>query len=211
VPPGDVLGVFATNAAGTKIDYYIRRELRYDVRLQAGGAATADLDITLDNGAPANAEPSYPLGPYPGTGLGVGDSMTFITTTCAPGCTMDGATRDGEPFGMEAHTLRGSPVLAGYLRADAGRSGSLQMTLRQPDAWSGDEGGGEYRLTLQGQATLQPTTVTVTIGVPAGMRIEDTNVPMEVSGTEAVWTGTLGREMELAVRFQRPFPSRLWS
>jgi hypothetical protein len=124
---------------------------------------------------------------------------------------MEGATQDGEPSGMEAHTLRGYPVFGEYLQADAASSASMTVSLRQPNAWVGGEDGGAYRLTLQAQPTVRPMTATVSIQAPPGMRISDTNMPMDVRGDRAVWTGTLDRDVELAVRFQRPFPSRLWS
>lgn len=37
---GDFLGVFASNAAGNKVDYYVDRRIRYEVTLGAGGGAT---------------------------------------------------------------------------------------------------------------------------------------------------------------------------
>ncbi|HSL68306.1 MAG TPA: hypothetical protein VK977_09155, partial [Actinomycetota bacterium] len=210
VGSGDLLGVHASNAAGTKIDYYVRHDIAYDVRLDAGGGATGELDVTFENEAPADAEPSYPLGPYPGSGLGVGDSLSFVTVTCAPGCSMEAASQNGEPSGMEAHALRGYPVFGDFVRANAASSSSLTVSLAQPNAWVGGDDGGTYRLTLQAQPTVEPMTATVSIQAPPGMRITDTNVPMDVRGDRAVWTGTLERDVEIWMRFQQPFPARVW-
>jgi hypothetical protein len=208
---GNLFGVSVSNADGTKVDYYVHREDRYEVRLAPDGSAAVDSTTSFANDAPVGAEPSYVLGPYPGTGLGVGDSRSFVATYCAPGCHLEDARLDGETAGVEPHSDRGLPVFTTYVRTDAGSSSALELSLSQPDAWTGDELGGTYRVVLRGQPTISPTTTTLVVRVPPGMRIVETSVPMEITGDEATWQGTVGREQTFELRFERPFPERVWT
>jgi Protein of unknown function (DUF4012) len=210
-PRGDFFGVFTSDASGTKVDYYVSRDVRYEVSLGAGGTGSAEASLTFRNGAPAHARPSYVLGPYPGTGLGVGDHQSFLSVYCPAGCEMARATEDGAPVGMEVHTELGFRSLSRYVRVDARGSRTIGLSLRLRRVWSGDELGGTYTLRLQGQPTIRATTVTLVVRVPEGMRIVHTSLPMKVRGAEATWRGTVGRQRDFSVRFQRPFPGRVWT
>jgi hypothetical protein len=210
-PRGDSFGVFTSDASGTKVDYYVSRDVRYEVSLGAGGTGSAEASLTFRNDAPADARPSYVLGPYPGTGLEVGDHQSFLSVYCPAHCEMARATEDGAPAGMEVHTELGFRSLSRYVRVDAQGSRTIGLSLRLRRVWSGDELGGTYTLRLQGQPTIRPTTVTLVVRVPEGMRIVHTSVPMQVRGAEATWRGAIGRQRDFSVRFQRPFPGRLWT
>ncbi len=208
---GTLLGVATSNADGTKVDYYLNRDVRYEIELAAEGSGNILATTTFTNEAPVDADPSYVFGPYPGIGLGAGDSRAFVAAYCAPACALEGARRDGEPVGVESHSDRGLPVFTTFVRTDAGGTSSLELETTQPDAWVGDEFGGTYELTVRGQPTIKPTTGTVVIDVPPGMRVVDTSVPMEVVDGRATWHGTLGREQRIAIRFEVPFPDRFWT
>jgi hypothetical protein len=169
-----------------------------------------ETSVAFRNGAPEDAEPSYVLGPYPGTDLGVGDALSFVSVYCAPGCELQRATEDGEPAGMEVHREAGLRSLHRYLRVGPGEVTTLELGLQVREAWSGDDAEGTYRLRLQGQATIRPTQVEVVIRVPEGMRVVATSEPMRVRGGRAVWRGTLGREVDLELRFRRSLAGRLW-
>ncbi|HUF58890.1 MAG TPA: DUF4012 domain-containing protein [Actinomycetota bacterium] len=210
-PRGDFLGVFTSDASGTKVDYYMSRDVRYEVSLGAGGTGSAEASLTFRNDAPADARPSYVLGPYSGTGLGVGDHQSFLSVYCRAGCEMARATEEGDPAGMEVHTELGFRSLSRYVRVDAQGSRTIGLSLRLRRIWAGDELGGTYTLRIQGQPTIRPTTVTLVVRVPDGMRIVHTSVPMQVRGAEATWRGSIGRQRDFSVRFQRPFPGRVWT
>jgi hypothetical protein len=211
-PPagGDVFGLFTSDASGTKVDYFVRREIRYEVTLGARGTASVEASIVFQNDAPSGASPSYALGPYPGTGLAVGEELSFVSVYCAAGCEMTGATEDGAAAGMEVHRELGLRSLHRYIRVEPQGSRSLGLSLRVRDAWEGGAAEGAYRVRFQGQATIQATEVTLLVRVPEGMRIVETSVPMRVIGGEATWRGKLGRELDLWVRFRTPLPARIW-
>jgi hypothetical protein len=210
-PRGDLFGVYTSNAAGNKVDYFAERDVRYEVSLGPGGTASAEASITFVNGAPAGAKASYALGPYPGTGLGAGDAMSFLSVYCGGRCEMSRAAEDGVPVGMEVHSELGFRSLSRYLRVNAQESRTMGLSLQLPDAWEGDEIGGVYRLRIQSQPTIRPPTGTVVIRVPAGMRIVHTSAAMQIRGNEATWRGTIGRQRDFLVRFHRPLPGRMWA
>src|SRR4029450_8632291 len=77
---GDYLGVFLSNAAGNKVDYYLDPRLSYRVTLGPDGTASAEASVNLANGAAAGQQPSEVLGPYGSTGLEPGDTQWWVET-----------------------------------------------------------------------------------------------------------------------------------
>ncbi|MGQ0668923.1 MAG: DUF4012 domain-containing protein [Actinomycetota bacterium] len=210
-PSGDYLGVFASNATGTKVDYYVSREVRYEVSLGPDGTAASVATVAFTNDAPAGAPPGYALGPYPGTGLGVGDDLSFVSVYCGAFCELVGVTQDGRTAGVEAHEEGGYPMFATYLRVDAQSSRTLGYSLQTHGAWKGDDLDGTYGIRIQGQPTAPPTTTTLVVRVPEGMEIVEASDGMEFDGREATWRGETGRSRDFVVVFRKPFPDRTWS
>ena len=207
---GDLFGAFASNADGTKIDYYVRRSLSYRVTLGAGGDSTARVALAASNNAPRDAGESPVFGPSPGTGLEPGVSESFVTMYCASGCEFQDATLDGEPHGLEAHRERGLSVFSTYVHTPPGKTSELMLKLQRPDAWTGDELGGTYRLRIRGQPSVRPTRASISIEAPAGMNIVDATPGMHVAGGRATWEGDLDAVQEFEIRFQKPPLGRLW-
>ena len=212
LPParGDLFGVFTSDASGTKVDYFVERDIRYEITLGAEGSASVQASVAFSNRAPADAEPSYALGPYPGTGLGVGEALPFVSIYCAARCEMTGATEDDGPIGFEVHGELGLTSLHRYARVGPQEMRTLALGLRVRRAWLGNDVEGVYRLTLRTQATITPTRATVVIRPPKGMEIVSASPGSEVRGGEARWSGRSGTSTELFVRFRRPLADRVW-
>jgi hypothetical protein len=210
-PPGDYVAVSATNAAANKLDYYVRRSLDYDVRLNPDGSANTTLTVSLENPSPTSGQPQYVIGPFPGSSA-VGESVSFLSTYCAEACELERHTLDGRqaPVGVEREL--GHRVFSEFVRVDPGATTTLGYELAVPDAWLGDALSGAYRLTLQDQpSTVHPTTVTVTVHAPPGTTIWNASQQMRVGVGRATWTGTVGKLLELRVEFRKPFVERAWS
>ena len=207
---GDVFGAFASNADGTKIDFYVQRSLSYHVDLGEGGGSTAEVALTAENTAPTHPERSYVFGPYPGTGLEPGVSEAFVSVYCAPGCGFQAATLDGKPQGLEAHRERGLPVFSTYVQTAPGTTSELALELRRADAWTGDKLGGTYRLRIRAQQTVLPTRGTISIQAPQGTDIVDATPGMLIAGGRATWEGDLAAVQDFEIRFQRPPLGRFW-
>ena len=204
-----------SNAAANKVDFYVRQDLTYEVRLAADGKATAEASARIINQAPAGAAPSYSLGPcdcfpHDDPHLEAGEDRMWTQFYCAAGCSLARSTEDGRDVILEAHRDLGLPVFAGFIQVKPQRSSHVALSLALPHAWDGDRAAGSYGLRLQGQTTLA-TTATVTVRAPDGMSIVWTSVPMHVKGNVATWHGALQGARDFEVRFQRGFFGRMWA
>jgi hypothetical protein len=187
----------------------VRREIRYEVTLGANGTASVEASIVFHNDAPSGAAPSYVLGPYPGTGLAVGEELSFASVYCVQGCEMTGAAEDGEAAGMEVRRERGLRSLHRYIRVEPQASRTLDLSLRVRRAWEGDDAEGTYRLHLQGTGHDPADGGDGALRAPDGMPIVGTTGSMRASGEEAVWRGAFGTELDLEARFRRPLAGRM--
>ena len=213
---GDYLGVAVNNIGGNKLDYYMHRDLTYDVSLGEGGRATAVATVGFRNDAPADAEPGYVFGPYEGKqlrGLDLqpGEAYQRSSLYCAAGCSLASATRDGEPYPLQAYREQGLPLLVGLQRIPTQTGDEVRYDLEQGDVWAGTSGVGTYHLTIRSQPTLNPTTATVTIRPPEGTSIAYASSPLEVEDGVATWSGELSDVTTFEVRFQKGFVGRVWS
>jgi hypothetical protein len=213
---GDFFSPVVNNIGGNKIDYYVKRSVHYEVALEAGGSAEADAKVSFANGAPANAEPSYALGPFEGGALAPlhlvpGEEYARAGFYCGSGCELERATVQGQPMVVEPYTERNLSLYAGYLRILPQETEHVALELKLAAAWQGSDAEGTYRLRLQNQPTVQPTAATVTIRVPAGMHISFASQLLTVDGDTATWAGRLSDVTDLEVRFERGFLGRVWA
>jgi uncharacterized protein DUF4012 len=209
----DFFGVAHSNAAANKVDFYLRQELSYQVRLQPNGRAEAVASTTIINRAPVGARPGYVFGPSSkviinGRHLEPGEDRTWTQFYCAQGCRLARALVEREDTILESHRELGLPVYAGFFEVKPSRSRKVDLSLQLPSAWEGDRTVGSYRLRVQAQPSLA-TAGTVTIRAPDGMRIVWTSVPMQVESGMATWRGSLEGARDFEVRFQRSWFSRI--
>jgi hypothetical protein len=75
----DVLGVFNQNAAGNKIDWFLRRSIHYEIRPGPDpDTKLGILTVELNNQAPASGLPKYIIGPID-EGYAPGENRTILT------------------------------------------------------------------------------------------------------------------------------------
>lgn len=217
LPGHDFFAVFASNASGTKIDYYARRDLDYRIRLLSDGSGLATASVTIENQAPASGQPAYVIGPYgadspsgPDPRFRAGESVSYVSVYCGADCALSRAAMNGVPMGLQAQRELGHWVLSTYVSVPSRSSRVLAVGLERPGAWDGDRWGGEYVLTLQGQTMLTPTHFTVEVALPPGMRVTSSSPGAVSVGDTVKWSGTLTGAVTLEVRFAPPLPVRLW-
>jgi len=214
--PSDYLAIVANNWAGNKVDFYLTPKITYDVKLQDQGAAIADVSVLYTNDAPRGAKPSYALGPYEGAdhenhNLGVGEDLLQTSTYCAWSCQLIDSTLDGKPSGMLQNPSGDLTLFGKWIHIRAGESKDIGLELALGQAWQSSGTGGIYRLRLQGQPTIRPTTATVTIHAPEGATFVGANrEDVSIQGAVATWEGPIGRATDLELEFERPFVDRLW-
>ena len=95
----DVVGVFANNSAGNKLDWYLRTDVTYDVRLDARtGVAHAHLTVVLRNDAPAQGLPDY----VTGTNSAPGHNRVTLDVLRSPDDRLVDAKLNGSPAAISS-------------------------------------------------------------------------------------------------------------
>ncbi|MEA2521927.1 MAG: hypothetical protein QOI81_1573, partial [Actinomycetota bacterium] len=114
-------------------------------------------------------------------------------------------------FPVARHVDEGLTLYHGQVRIPAQTTTSIHLSLNVPDAWTGNTAQGLYRLTMQDQPTIVPTTATVTVHAPTGAAIAFATEGMKTSGATGTWTGKIGDRSVIEVRFQKGVLSRTWA
>jgi Protein of unknown function (DUF4012) len=205
---GDLLSVVVNSRSGSKVDFYAKRSIDYDVRLGGTGEAIATTTMTLENDAPTRRIPGHVTMPL--IAGQPGDNVSLTTFSCVAPCGLVSATRDGKEIGMRAGSELGYPWFQDFSTVPAGTTRVLEVTTHERGVWQGTGAAGSYRLTILNQTTVKPTPYRVTIHAPAGTRITWTSEPMRLDGGTAVWEGTPESRTVLEVRFSAPIPLRWW-
>jgi hypothetical protein len=208
-PAGDFLAVVANNAAGNKIDFYARRTLQYEVQLLEDRSARGHLEVTIQNDAPSSGQPEYVIGPHPFVDAEAGDNITNVQTYCSTRCRVEGVRLDGLQVAVWRRTELGHPVIVTGMRIPAGGAGGLDYTWTTADAWGEEQGLIVYRLSVQGQPTIIPTRLEVSVTIPENAEVARTSPGMQVLADRVVWFGEAGDLATLEVAFDRPFPALL--
>jgi hypothetical protein len=202
-PAGDFLAVVVNNSGGNKIDFYATRTVRYEADLARDGTATGTAEVTLVNDAPRRGQPAYVIGPYPFTEARPGENLMRVSAYCARLCRFDDIRRDGRSVGVALGQELGHPLAIHGFGLPAGEQTSLRYAWTTREAWSGDEYGGIYRLTVQSQPTLAQTRLEVEVQIPEGMDVASASPGMRVLGDRVVWSGEAGDVTAFEVEFVR--------
>jgi hypothetical protein len=221
-PPGaddDLVSVVVNSAAGSKVDFYQGRSIRYDVELSEDGSAAATLDLTLRNDAPASGQPPYVIGPFRSLGQGVGpilpnlvagESVALVNVYCGADCVPQQARLDGTPVSVRTNVDLGMRYVQHYYSIRSGEQHTLQVRWDDPGGWDGNSSGGTYGMTFTNQITIRPARLTLTIAPPEGMRVVSVSAPLRIEGNSAVYRGEPGPRLDVEIEFGPPLPVRLW-
>jgi hypothetical protein len=222
LPPGaddDLVSVVVNSAAGSKVDFYQERSIRYDVELSEDGSAAAVLDLTLRNDAPVSGQPPYVIGPFPSHGEGAGpilpnlvagESVALVNVYCGADCVPQQARLDGAPVSVRTDVDLGMRYVQHYYSIRSGEQHTLRLRWDEPGAWDGNSSGGTYRMTFTNQITIRPSQVSLMIAPPQGMRVVSVSAPLRIEGNSAVYEGEPGPRLDVEVEFGPPLPVRLW-
>jgi hypothetical protein len=140
-PEGAFLSVVTQNVAGTKLDYYLRRTVRYAGRatgdaVSVGGdpvpVERATVEVTLANTAPPSGLPPYVTvrpDAVPGVPVPRGQNKLWVSLYLPGGTQLRSATVDGKPVSMESATERGLVVLSYVVTQDPGARTVLRVEV----------------------------------------------------------------------------------
>jgi hypothetical protein len=204
---GDLLSVVVNNGSQSKVDYYVRRSVRFAIRLGGDREAFATTEVTLRNDAPTEAPARTLIGPYV-PGAEPGDEIHVLGAWCPGACPLVKATYNGREIGVDGGQELGRAFHRHFGTVPSGETGTYRFVTRRDGVWEGDTSGGRYRLTLKPQTTVKPTRFDVRIAAPEGTRIVWASEGMHANGNVATWSGSPEAPVSLEVRFQAPFPRR---
>jgi hypothetical protein len=186
---GDYLMPVGINAGGNKLDAFLRRTVRWRVRLSPDGAASTSARFILANDGPASGLPRYIIGPYDSE-FRAGQNEQIATLYVAGGYGFTKATVDGRPTGAEAQADFGGLALTQQVGVQAKSTVILGYELSRATATErlGD-GRLRYRLLLRPQATVRPDQARITVEAPNGWRFDQAAPGSRLAGRTASWAG----------------------
>ncbi|MGA9159282.1 MAG: DUF4012 domain-containing protein, partial [Actinomycetota bacterium] len=215
----DLVSAVVNSGAGSKVDFYQERRLRYEVELADDGSAAARFDLTLANHAPTSGQPPYVIGPFrPEDGDGgpilrsleAGESVAMVNVYCGADCIPGEARMDGVPVEVATRVDLGMRYVQHYYAIPSGQQKTLMLTWDDPSAWEGNSSGGTYRMTFTDQVTIRPSTLHLRIEPPDDMRIVSASPPLRIVGGAAVYEGVPDPRLDIAIEFGPSLPVRLW-
>jgi hypothetical protein len=200
---GDYLMPVGVNAGGNKLDAFLRRTIRWRVRLDEEGAAQATAAFTLANDGPASGLPRYIIGPYD-SDFRAGQNEQIATLYVAGGYGFTRATLNGNPVGAEAQADFGGLALSQQVGVQSKSTVTLGNELARPAAAErvGDD-HLRYRLLLRPQATIRPDQAKITVEAPRGWHFSSVPPQTRMTKSEATWSGAFDRERELVFELAR--------
>ncbi|WP_052434674.1 DUF4012 domain-containing protein [Streptacidiphilus melanogenes] len=132
--PGPYAALVVNNSAGNKLDYYLDRQLRYELGPCSGGYRTSTVRIRLTDRAPTSGLPSYitlrsddPTHPHP-----PGSTLVWVSLYAAVGAQLWDAELDGRPLLMSPSVERSHLVVSAEVELGPGRTRELDLRLREP-------------------------------------------------------------------------------
>lgn len=153
MPPvhGDFIGVVTQNAAGNKLDWYLRRSVSYHAVLDARtDAISATMDLTLDNRSPASGLPAIVADPSLGATTEPGYDELYVSVYSP--WDLRSATLDGRPISLDPQEELGRFVYSGYVTVPPG--GEATLVVHLGGTWP--RPGEPYHVTEFQQPLLGP-------------------------------------------------------
>jgi uncharacterized protein DUF4012 len=195
-PVGDYLMPVGVNAAANKVDTFLRRHLRYSVRLQPDGGARVSASVTLRNGAPSGGLPRYLIGPFDRR-FQAGESRTLQSLYVAGAYGFTRAARDGRGVHVVTEEELNGLALTQDVSIPAGRSTTVSYELFRHAALQVEGDSLHYRLLLRPQPTVHPDKLDVAVTAPGGWRFAAPPRGFAGDGSVVRWSGRLDRERSL--------------
>lgn len=195
----DVLGFVSNNSSGNKIDWFLRRRVRYGVDLDPGtNEASFRLEADLTNGAPGAGLPAYIIG-SPDPNLADGENRTITMLLRSRDDALEEMTVSGEP--VQPSRDREDRLLAYqtiHVIPPGGRV-TVAATGVVHGAVRGTDRERVYRLHVLRQPVAHPDRFELTLEAPESWRIEGTRT----------FSGPLTSDLVVEVRLVHRFEAWL--
>ena len=205
----DSLLVVNQNLSATAVDLYLRRQVRYTMRLEPDdGTATVTgrVEVAIRNDAPAAVVPPPAGSSAVDSRLGAGENRTHLSIY-SPLMLTDSSV-DGDATAIDSDTEFGRYAYSTILSVPPKESGTVGLDLRGQVRTDAD---GWYRLDLLHQTSLSADDIEISLSIPPGWRIVEAE-GLDIDGERRA-TATVRSDGRTAVgvRLQRTWWARLWS
>jgi len=194
----DVFSLVNENGSGSKIDWFLRRDVRITVAPDTGdGTATMRASISMRNQAPAAGLPGYIIG---GSHVDAGVNRSIVIMLRPPFDELGEIVVDGRPQSVSRDQEAALRSYHGEVTIEPEGSVSMQATFTAPDALIGTGRHRTYRLHILQQPVAFPDAYSVTIEVPDGWRARGA----------ATFDGKLTSDVVLEVELDQTLPAWLF-
>lgn len=160
---GDGVAVTFNNAAGNKIDYFLRARAGYEVEVDAAsGAAAATMLLEMENSAPSTGEADYVIENLVGLPTGTSQTLTTVYTTLP----VDEVRLDGEVIVTQSGFEAGYFTTSMTVTLASGQVSAIEIDMSgEVDLAAG------YRVVVNSPATAALTPVTADVIIRDGTDI----------------------------------------
>jgi len=207
-PRGDYVSVIVNNGTDNRTDLYTDRDISYEVDLAEAGAVHATATVKLRGDAEGRGERN--LAVRAGGSIATGESLSITSLYAAEGAELNDHALDGAESDPAVGAEGGHPVWTDAVRLRQGEAAELAYRWRLADGWSGDAEQGSYRLTVQGQTSLLPTTLALAVNLPPGSEVISATPGLEVGDGRVTYDGPLREQMRFQVTFGNTAVARTW-
>lgn len=133
--PGPFAGLVINNSGGNKLDYYLKRSLKYDLAsCRADGQRVTKVRVHLTNDVPHRKLPAYVTSrlDHPDRPRAVGSNLLWVSLYTGAGAQNGGVRIDGKLVKVIKEVERSHPVYSTMLELGPGQSKTLEFLLLEP-------------------------------------------------------------------------------
>jgi hypothetical protein len=157
---GDYLGVVTQNLGGNKIDWFLRREVSYDLEYDPDSRrASGTVRIVLHNDAPSEGYSPLVIGSIEGFTTQSGSNRTWLNVYSA--LRVRDATVDGQPLTLLSGQELGRNVYWSELVLAPGSTTTIELAVE--GTLDAAESGDSYHLDILGQPVVGNDRLSVTL------------------------------------------------
>lgn len=153
LPDGPAVGDVIVDSAGSKLDYYLERDLRY---APGCGDGPSRLALTLTNDAPASGLPPYVTPEVVRGGRPEGTNAVLVTLYVPPRSVVTGLTLDGRDALYRQGTERGLEWIETLVVLEPGQRAEVVATFAEPPGSDGEVERIAQPLVREETFTVEP-------------------------------------------------------
>ncbi|HEY7875199.1 MAG TPA: DUF4012 domain-containing protein [Actinomycetota bacterium] len=144
---------------GSKLDYWVRRELRHECAVEVDGSARCVNHVTFENEAPDGLITYVAGKPYAMV-------RNNVESYLPPNATIEVVERDGKPVDFDLDEMEGHRIVEVYLSVPQGRARTITIQYALP---SRDDG---YVFRAYPQPLARDATIDIALALPRDWKVD---------------------------------------